>query len=76
MKLVVFDDIYNFVVQTFFIWSYLETQKIDRLLFSVSRSVQYINFFSLKMTSNEKMLNYKVADLSENYKFRIKFISI
>jgi hypothetical protein len=45
-------------------------------LFSVSRSVQYINFFSLKMTSNEKSLNYKVADLFKNYKFRIKFIFI
>jgi hypothetical protein len=28
------------------------------------------------MTSNEKSLNYQVADLVERYKFRIKFISI
>jgi hypothetical protein len=26
------------------------------------------------MTSNEKSLNYKVVDLIESYKFRIKFI--
>jgi hypothetical protein len=31
MKLVVFDKIYNFVVQFFFIWSHLEAQKIDIL---------------------------------------------
>jgi hypothetical protein len=30
-KLVTFDEIYNFVVQTFFIWSHLVAQKIDIL---------------------------------------------
>jgi hypothetical protein len=28
------------------------------------------------MTSNEKTVNYKVTDLVDIYKFRVKFISI
>jgi hypothetical protein len=30
----------------------------------------------MKMTSNEKTLNYKVVDLVESYNFHIKFTSI
>jgi hypothetical protein len=40
-KIVTFDEIYNFVVQTFFIWNHLWTQKINVLSisqFMVSRS--------------------------------------
>jgi hypothetical protein len=40
------------------------------------RSGQYVNYLSPKITSNEKRLNYKVVDLVESYKFRIKYISI
>jgi hypothetical protein len=29
--IVAFGEIYNFVVQTFFIWSHLRTQKVDIL---------------------------------------------
>jgi hypothetical protein len=39
------------------------------------RSEQYINYLSPKMTSNGKNLNYKVVNLVESYKYRIKFIS-
>jgi hypothetical protein len=38
--------------------------------------LDYINYLSLKMSLNEKGLNYKVIDLIESYKFHIKFISI
>jgi hypothetical protein len=31
MKIVVFDEIYNFVVQSFSIWSHLHSQIIDKL---------------------------------------------
>jgi hypothetical protein len=34
------------------------------------------DYLSLKMTSNEKILNYKIVDLVETYNFHIKFISI
>ena len=30
MKIIDLDEIYNFVVQTFFIWSYLGAQIIDK----------------------------------------------
>jgi hypothetical protein len=79
MKLVPFDEIYNFLVQTLFIWSHLEAQKIDilsRSRYRKLRSRQYINFLNPKITSNEKHLNYKVVDLIESYKLRLKFISI
>jgi hypothetical protein len=71
-KIVAFDDIYNFVVQTFFIWSHLRIQKVDILSGSGYRKLRsgpYINFFSPKMTSNEKSLNYKVVDIVESYNF-------
>jgi hypothetical protein len=47
MKIVAFDEIYNFVVQTFFIWSHLETQKIDILSRSGFRypDLDNISFF-------------------------------
>jgi hypothetical protein len=35
-----------------------------------------IDYLTMKMTSNGKILNYKVVDLVESYNFHIKFISI
>jgi hypothetical protein len=79
MELVVFDEVYNFVVQTFFIRSHLGAKKWYTVEISVFQYPDLDNisiFLSLKMTSNEKSFNHKVVDLVESYKFRIKFISI
>jgi hypothetical protein len=51
-------EIFNFVVQTFFIWSHLEAQIIDivsRSQFSVSRFGQYINFLSPRWLQMKKV---------------------
>jgi hypothetical protein len=63
MKIVAFDKIYNFVVQTFFVWSHLQTQIIDILSVSGYRKLtsEYnIDYMSLKMTSNKKLWTTKL----------------
>jgi hypothetical protein len=37
---------------------------------------EYIDYLTMKMTSNGKILNYKVVDLVESYNFHIRFTSI
>jgi hypothetical protein len=73
MKMVTFNEIYNFVVKIFL------SQIINILSISqslVSRFGYYIDYLSLKIASNEKSLNYKTCRYSRNYKFHIKFTSI
>jgi hypothetical protein len=63
-----FDEIYNFIVQSFFQLKSCQGSKIDILSISgyrKLRSGRYINFLSPKMTSNEKRLNYKIVYLVE-----------
>jgi hypothetical protein len=67
MKIEAFDEIYNFVGQSFSIWSHLHSQIIDTLS---------IDYLTMKVTSNGKTLNYKSVDLVESYNFHIKFTSI
>jgi hypothetical protein len=38
--------------------------------------IWYIDYLTMKMTSNGKTLSYKVVDLVESYNFHLKFISI
>jgi hypothetical protein len=69
MKIVAFDDIYNFVVQTCFIWSHLEPGEMiyyPDLDTEIEIWVVY-RFLAHKMTSNGKSLNYKVIELVESY---------
>jgi hypothetical protein len=66
MKIVAFDDIYNFVVQSFF---YLKSS-------SYSNNRYTIQILTTKMTPNGNTLNYKVVDLVESYNLYIKFTSI
>ena len=77
-KIIDLDEIYNFVVQIFFIWSHLGAQIIDKcsdLKFNFG-SEACDNYLSTKMVSNKKYLNYKVIDLVEIYNLCIKFIFI
>jgi hypothetical protein len=78
-KLVAFDEIYNFVLQTFFhlksSWG-SKNWYIIQMQIPKTKIWKIYQFFRPKMTSNEKNLNYKIVDLVESYKFRIKFISI
>jgi hypothetical protein len=78
MKIVAFDEIYSFVVQNFFIWSNIVSQKM--IYYQISILYPYLGsisfLFCLKMTSNEKSLNYKVIDLIESYNFHINFTFI
>jgi hypothetical protein len=76
-KIVAFDDIYNFVIQSFFIWSHLRTQKVDirsRSQFRVSRIVyrrlEYEDDFKWKK------FELQIVDLVESYNFRINCIFI
>jgi hypothetical protein len=69
-KLVAFNEIYNFIVQTFFTWSHLGAEKGYTVQISVYQ------LFELQDDFKWKSLNYRVVDLIKSYKFRIKFISI
>jgi hypothetical protein len=64
MKIVALDEIYNFVVQSFSIWSHLQTQIIDTLFSHDDcelRSVLFIDYLTMEMISNGKTLNYKIV---------------
>jgi hypothetical protein len=76
MKIVVFDEIYNFVVQTcsFEVILRPKNDVLPRSQFSVSWVIY--RFLAHKMTLNEKSLNYKVIHLVESYNFHINFIFI
>jgi hypothetical protein len=63
IKIVVFDEIYKFVVHFFSIWNHLKAQKYDilhRSRYRKLRSGWYIIFWGHETTLNEKSLNYKM----------------
>jgi hypothetical protein len=77
MKIVAFDEICNFVVQTFFIWSHLLTKKRYTTWIWISNiQILVLYHFLPQYDFKWKSLNYKVIDLVESYNFHINFISI
>jgi hypothetical protein len=64
IKIVVFDEIYKFVVQFFFpfeiIWRLKNTIYYTDLRYRKLRSGWYIIFWGHETTLNEKSLNYKM----------------
>jgi hypothetical protein len=77
MKIVVVVEIYNFLLQIFFIWSQLE-EVID-ILWRSKIWILNLNIISIIWASNWNQrdgLNYKVVDLIEIHNFGVEFTSM
>jgi hypothetical protein len=77
MKIVVVVEIYNFLLQIFFIWSQLE-EVID-ILWRSKIWILNLNIISIIWASNwiqKDGLNYKVVDLIEIHNFGVEFTSM